>query len=401
MIKLAELKRCDWYENQEFKEFILKKLRKDIILPTPLNIREFIYRSSSIDTKDELKSLLNLKSQESYLSFAKEMKNMTKDKKLFISFIFISDYLKIDFLSEIYQKLVSEFSIKDADNFDEILNWFKEDKIIIDAHNCIKFSHSLYSESLKYLFYEDNQYKEFFENILIQLSEIEDITMNIAFTIIENFNEFSENTKELLYRFSEKESTAWQISPILSTYFDELPKKMRNKLLLKLSEKENGAMLVALAIKIHFDKIPENVRNSSLLKLSEIKTGEILEVISALKKNFLKLPENVRNKLLIKFSENKFCTFEVVELIRQYFEDLPKNLRNELILKLSKKENSLIPMAFIVVEHYNKLPKNVRDLLFTLSNNEKFLKYALAAVEIYSNKLPEDVKKDFLQRISK
>lgn len=76
-------------------------------------------------------------------------------------------------------------------------------------------------------------------------------------------------------------------------------------------------------------------------------------------------------------------------------------MRNELILKLSKKENSLIPMAFIVVEHYNKLPKNVRALLFTLSNNEEFLKYALDAVEIYSNKLPEDVKKDFLQRISK
>lgn len=34
--------------------------------------------------------------------------------------------------------------------------------------------------------------------------------MNIAFTIIENFNEFSENTRELLYRFSEKKSTAWQ-----------------------------------------------------------------------------------------------------------------------------------------------------------------------------------------------
>lgn len=107
-----------------------------------------------------------------------------------------------------------------------------------------------------------------------------------------------------------------KISPILSTYFDELPKKMRNKLLLNLSEKENGAMLVALAIKIHFDKIPKDVRNNSLLKLSEIKTGKILEVISAVKKNFLKLPENVRNKLLIKFSENKFCTFKVVELIR-------------------------------------------------------------------------------------
>lgn len=83
----------------------------------------------------------------------------------------------------------------------------------------------------------------------------------------QNFLEFSETTKELLYRLSEKESTAWQISPILSTFFDELPKKMRNKLLLNLSEKVNGAMLVALAIKINFVKMPEDVRHNSLLKL--------------------------------------------------------------------------------------------------------------------------------------
>ena len=169
---------------------------------------------------------------------------MSDDKILFLSFLFISDYFDIDFVKATYQELVEELGLKDAWEFDRLLNWFKNDKIEVVYNKYIRFSHPSYSQSLKHILVEEDGY----------ISQI-------------NKKIFS----KLLLKLAEKDKDVRAVAKIVEYNFDKLPGEMRNKLLLKLAEKKRAAGIVAGVLVYNFDKIPEEVRNRLMLKLSKHK----------------------------------------------------------------------------------------------------------------------------------
>ena len=157
LLSWAEAENCRWLENKELKELVLESIKDEKILPTPLSIKDFAVATFDIEKEEELREEIEEKSKETAKAFAEEIKNMSNDKILFLSFLSIYDSLSVEFIRTTYQELIDELNLKDAWGFNRVLNWFRDDKINIDGED-IRFSHPSYSEALKNLLVEDGDF---------------------------------------------------------------------------------------------------------------------------------------------------------------------------------------------------------------------------------------------------
>jgi hypothetical protein len=106
LLNWAEGGNCKWLGNKELKGLVLEAIKDEKILPTPLSIKDFAVATLDIEKESELKEKIEEKSKETAKAFAKEIKNMSDDKILFLSFPFISNYFEVEFVRETYQELV-------------------------------------------------------------------------------------------------------------------------------------------------------------------------------------------------------------------------------------------------------------------------------------------------------
>jgi hypothetical protein len=139
LLSWAEAENCKWVVNERSKEFVLESIEDEKILPTPLSIKDFAVATFDIEKEEALREKIKEKSKETAKAFAKEIKNMTNDKILFLSFLSIYDSLSVEFIRTTYQELVDELNLKAAWGFNRVLNWFRDDKINIDGED-IRFS---------------------------------------------------------------------------------------------------------------------------------------------------------------------------------------------------------------------------------------------------------------------
>jgi len=360
LLKWAGEKNCKWLGTKKLTGLVLESIKAEKTLPTPLSIRDFARATFDVEDEDELKGEIKEKSQETAKAFAKEIKDMSDDKILFLSFLFISDHFEIEFVRATYQEMVEELTLKDAWEFDRIFNWFKDDKInIVTEH--ISFSHPSHSEALEYLLAEDGyptlMNKEIFSKLLFKLSEKDKAARCVAETIVDNF--------------------------------DKLPADVRNGLLLKPSEKNKAARYVVWVVTRNFGKLPDNVR-SLLFKLSE-KDETAGTIVWAVVNNFGELPNNARD-LLFKLSERDEIAKIVADAVANNFDELHGGVRTELLLKLSEKDETAEIVADIVAHYFDELPNTARDLLFKLSEKDETAMYAAKAIANNFDRLPEDVR---------
>ena len=395
LLKWAEEENCKWLGNKELKELVLELIEDKDILPTPLSIKDFVGATTEIEKNYELKEEIKEKSKETAKVFAKEIENMCDDKILFLSFLSISDYFEVAFVRATYQELVGELNLKDAWEFDRILNWFKDDKIDI-VDECIRFSHPSYSEALEHLLveagYPTRINREIFSKLLLKLSEKEEVARYVARVVAYNFDKLPGNARNLLSKLSENDETAWHVAKVIVYNFDKLPNDVRNELLLKLSEKKGAAWYVAKTVAHNFDKLPENLRNELLLKLSE-KDGDVARVVAD---DFDKLPENVRN-FLFKLSERNEAAEGVAKAVARNFDKLSDGVRN-FLFKLSENDE----VAWDIINKFDKLPKNVRNrLLLKLSKKEGATEgVAKAIIDNFDEILPEDLRDLLFKQLS-
>jgi hypothetical protein len=377
LLMWAEEENCKWLGNGKLKEFVLESIEDDKILPTPLSIKDFAVTSFDIENEEELREKIEEKSKETAKAFAKEIKNMTYDKILFLSFPFISDYFEVEFVRETYQELVDELKLEDAWGFNRVLNWFKDDKIDCSG-NHIGFSHPSYSEALQYLLVEDG----------------DTTRMN------------SEIFSELLFKLAEKDKAAGVVAWAVAANFGKLPEVVRNNLLFKLAEKDKAAEVVALEVAANFDKLPEVVRNNLLFKLAE-KDKAAWFVADAVAANFDKLPEAVRNTLLFKLAEKDKAAGVVALEVVENFDKLPEAVRNNLLFKLAEKDKAAEVVALVVAYNFNELPENIRTLLDRLQKPlQQVIEYLSISVHsdkelalrLISNALPK-INPDFVLKI--
>jgi len=219
LLKWVEEQNPNWFGNEGLRNLVLESMKDKKVLPTPLSIKSFVMATTDIAKGDELEEKIKEKSKETEKAFAKEIKNMTDDKILFLSFLFISSRFQVKFVRAAYQELIGELNLKDAWEFDRVLNWFKDDKIKIFA-KYLEFSHPSYLKSLEHFLVEDGYITQINERIFSQL----------------------------LLKLSEKDEAAGDVAMAVARNFDRLPEDVRNKLLFKLSEKDEAARDLAWAI---------------------------------------------------------------------------------------------------------------------------------------------------------
>lgn len=373
----AEEEECKWLANEKLKNFVLEYLSDDRILPTPLSIKSFAIATINTEEKYELYEKIIEKSKETSISFANEIKRMDDDKILFLSFLFISDALEIEFYRDAYNEMANELNLKDFWEFDKILNWFRTDKINISFNKFIEFSHSSYYGALEFLLIEEGTIsrinKDIFSKVLLRLSEKDESDVDFD-----------------------------NIVDIISNYSDKLPKNVRNELLLKISNDEkinySVAYTVAKIIVDNYTNLPENIKEILFLLYDNVNTPDVMRAISY---GFNKLPENVTNLLFYPTEENKIWVSYIIEncfVLNGIFR-YPDNLRNELLIKLSENDDFGRDIAMGIANNYNKLPDKIRNLLFQLSEKEQCSWAVAGAVAKNFNNLPENVR-DLIIKLS-
>ena len=305
LLTWAEAENCRWLENEELKELVLEAIKDEMILPTPLSIKDFAVATYDIEKEKELREKIEEKSKETAKAFAEEIKNMTDDKILFLSFPFISDHFKVEFVGASYQELVKELNFRKAWDFDTVLNWFNDDKINVKG-KYLEFSHSSYSEAFESLLVEDDIAKAVFITVLHKLSVIDCAAGSVALAV--------------------------------RNHFDKLPEKSRNDLLLKLAEKSKYSGAVMMTVADNFDKLPKDVKNDLLPKI--FKNGIVrrvhhedckkysLNVDSAIKK-ILKDQEHPLSKSYLVEDRDDICS------VIRFSEIYLSNYKGLLILGLA------------------------------------------------------------------
>jgi len=388
-----------------------------------------ITADTKIKNDFNLHEKLNKKAED----FSKVIKDISEDKIIFLSFLFLSSDqdgspFEVEFFRSTYHKLCKEFNLKDAWEFDRVNTWFKnytkniQDEII---QNGIIFSDASYFKALDYLLIENgskSEFKKTFCRVLLKLSEIDESVGYVASTIAANFDKLPEDLKKILFKFSEKdEATAFLAMPIAAN-FNRLPDDVRN-LLFKLFEKAMGnsaniisaepslensleltvklsasdADIIAIAIANNYNELPENVRGL-LFKLFENDqmVAEIIMSIATERKN--KLYDDMTN-FLLKISEKNDASMQ--NIVRDNFDGIPEDIRIKILLNISENQGSSEEIASIVRENLDKFPDDIKTkLLFILSEKEESAMKIACIIEDNFDKIPEVIRTKLLFKLS-
>lgn len=85
----------------------MKCIKNRTKLATPLSIKNFAQATSNINTLDELKVKIIEQSAGAEEAFATEIRRMTSDKVLFLSFPFLGDF-PVSFVASQYEAVVKD-----------------------------------------------------------------------------------------------------------------------------------------------------------------------------------------------------------------------------------------------------------------------------------------------------
>ncbi len=394
----AEEKGCEWLRDERQKEIILDLLKSKEFLPTPLSIHDFVEATVKTKGEKDIRQKIEAYSNAVEKAFADEIKGLyysgRADRVLFLSFIFVSEHLEIDFVKEEYEKLKMEA----FEDFGKILKEEYRVKIGDSRHSrkkILEFSHPSYSKALSYIL-EHTGCKNMFCDVLRGFSQYSstEIVGDVAGAIAYNFDKLPPDVQNLLFTISEEDKNAGAVANAISNNFDYLPGEVRNNLLIKLSKKERGAGPVARTVAYQFDKLPDNVRNL-LLEISE-RWGAI--VANPIAYNFERLPEDT-SKLLFKLYEKDCDAGTVAGAIANNFDRVPWSVRN-LLFKISETDREGWTVAWPIAKNFDRLPDDVRNLLFKISNKSKGAKVVAHALAEHFDKFPIDKRNELLIKLS-
>lgn len=418
LLRWAEAENCKWLGNEKLKDLVLHIIDNASKLPTPLSIKDFVLATVSIESENELISKIEEKSKETAEAFAKEIKNMTDDKILFLSFLLISSYSKLQFIKQSYREMVKELNMKGAWGFDKVLNWFKDDKIIIhklpEDEEMIKFSHDSYFQSLEYLLMENGLItrvnREIFSKLLLKLSEKEEFNWQVVHTIAKYFNNLPDEIRGILPKLSKNEKFAAAIGNAILLNFSNLPNELK-ELLPVMSEIDEAAGAISSALYFCFDQLAANVRNKLLLTLST-KDKAIRNVVLITLENFEKVPKNIRNLCLKPDYETVFAIADIViksqlSLHGYYSYSIPKSIK-DLLLKLARDNKTAGAIASAIKHNFgdsilifSQFNEYVYKLLLTLSEKDMAVKDVAKSVVKIFERIPNELKNKLLLNFSK
>jgi hypothetical protein len=119
LLRWANMLECEWLKSDYLVNLVQDKIVSEDKLPTCLNIEQFSPATIDVGSEQELLRIIEAKSMETARSFAEEIKVMSSDKILFLSFLSISDF-KHDLIKELHHELAVELRLVKPLHFQEI-----------------------------------------------------------------------------------------------------------------------------------------------------------------------------------------------------------------------------------------------------------------------------------------
>ncbi|MHA1224002.1 MAG: hypothetical protein ACTSP3_12285, partial [Candidatus Heimdallarchaeaceae archaeon] len=383
LLKWAEAQECAWLNNEKTVKSIIAELKNKLLI-SPLSIYAFTISTRNILEPNLISDEIKAKSEETSMNFAKEIEQMDLSKSLFLSLLFINEF-DISFLSKQYEILIKKFNIKEAFNFNYIINWFKDDKIIMKQQK-VSFSHPSYNEALKFLLVKNKEFTNynvnFFSHILLHLSSYQEASNAVAKLILENFNMFDYKIRnQILIELSLQQKSSWTIAKTLIYNYDLIGSEVSNNLIMKLLERKNIHLMIMILFHIYGrsmnNKICRKIRLVIMTK-SELE----LEIGWIVAETFENQTERLKNELLIDISEEDIFSNLLNTLVLNY-QELSEDLRRRLLEALWKLDIFKVELIEIIMEYYTNLPQDLKDFIFQIPEDKSA---SLGMVEIITEK---------------
>jgi len=398
---------CAWLDDATLTNSILDLIRNNQrMLPTLLNIFDFV--QETVDEKDfsKLKKKMNIFSEYTPIAFAKEIRREHYDLMEFLSFPFIARHFDVSFVRSQYEELIKDRPNRELYEFDKVSEKFK-DKISIEGY--VNFRHPSYSEALPFVLERENataedRHKpntmiESFLKVIFKLADNRRTAGSVADFISHRYYKLPPDVQKLLFKLADNRRTAGSVAYAISYNYNKLPPDVQ-KLIFKLVDSRRTSKNIARFIAEHYDMLPPDIANQLLIKLADNREVSV-RIVSAILDNYNKLPEEVQ-RLIFKlaatrkvFGRERVQRLETLETIASYlaehYDKLPPHIANQLLIKLAETETSGATTA--IANNYNKLPEEVQKLLFKLADNEDTGNSVLYAIASNYNKLPEEVQR--------
>lgn len=391
LMNYANFNDCIWLKNANIMNFLKKEMESQSILPSPSSIKSFTVSTHNSSTQVQIEKELYDKSDETYRVFIKEIKNLSNDKKLFLSLFCICEYSNVNIVKRFYNALTRSLDITDSMNFDDLLHWYIDDIEVLPNGDITFLNHTYFF--LLEQFLVNNQFilraKNAFYEILKYLIRDREGRLSVNFILDQNYHKIDINLRNYLYlNLSKHEEVSYLIVHRLIHNFFEFPEDIRYKILINLSKFNESCGIVYFICYYLFDIIPGNIQYELLRRISENHSiGRLI------KKYFNLLDYDTRNKYLLDFSDMDSEYHILPVIIDKYYEQIPQKIINEILLNLSVYEDVSEGVAVIALKKLNYF--QIEMLTELLLNLSEWMDSAEVVFKIYAEifgKLPKDAK---------
>jgi len=287
---------------------------------------------------------------------------MSDEYKLFLLLVYLEPPLIYDQLEKYFIELVGKLNLKPHQYFQEIYQWFIEDKVIKTVYTTLEFSHPIYIKALDFALFtnieSNNYFNKLLKPLLFFLSTIKDTADSVANIICPNYQIFESEIKNILFEMAENTLLNGELALPLTRYFNVLPEGVRS-LLITISETSDSPFEVAAGVCSLFENIPDDYKYKIIKNLIG-KDGTIHFLTYAISKDFSTLSEENRRllfEIIEKTDEQEypeiahdiFINLHLLprDLIIQILENVPSFIK-EKIIELNKEKDIRDELRFVL-----------------------------------------------------
>ena len=175
--------------------------------------------------------------------------------------------------------------------------------------------------------------------------------------IMEQFTTLPENIQRLLFKIAGSEFAHISVGLTLPNHFPNLQRKTRNRLLWILNKNPDGIYSVPPIICSYYDELPLKIKN--LLPEMARNKDAAGSVARSIIEHYDQLPDMVRS-LLSEMAENKDAVRSIAGAITYVINKLPRALRYDLLLSLSVSKDAAGSVAWILKDMWKSIPANIK-----------------------------------------
>ena len=407
ILKYGNYKQCSWFNDSVLKEFVIEKIRKENVLPSPLSIFNYSIISKEDISKEQLQISIKKSSEEVGEQFAHELMEMNEDEKLFFTILFlVRDIGSTPLLSDHFFDDENKISSK-ANTYITIVNKFKDKKIELDNFKPsdkgrgfikIQLIHPSFYHAWEFLI-QQQVFRDIASAVICENNR-----KNRFHLYIKNYSILNDGAKRKLLEFLDSPEDAKNIAEEIISYYESSPKELKDIL--------KRAVQIATAKGDFGDYLMESVVRNIKIFPKEVRKligdfggdGCAYEII----RNWDKIEDDDR-KLLFTIINNGKAQSRTLKIIIKKYHSLPEEIHKEILTIFQNLKIQISTCMNIIQELYKydrikDISVRFEDIFlnncypYTSPDPHRQTEEDFFAIEILlrSNYIPEDAKQSII-----